>query len=288
MIYLLFSILSASSITLLFKVLERKSVPLLPAIIINYLAAFIVGILFYSGTIDLPAIRESNWFALSGITGVLFILGFFLIGITTQKAGIAITTIANKMSVIIPISFSILYYHEAMTLVKTGGIMLALIAVIMAAYRKPALGKWTTASFLPLIMFLVVGGIDSVIKLAQESYVPANDVSLFSALTFGSAGIIGIILLLFKPGYWKSFNNAWLWGLGTALGLANFGSMFFLMNALNHAQLDSSIVYGVNHLGVILVSILLALLLFHERLSLLNRIGILLAAVAISILTMLV
>ncbi len=287
MIYLLFSILSASSITLLFKVLERKSVPLLPAIIINYLAAFIVGFLFYSGTIDFQAIRESNWFALSGITGVLFILGFFLIGITTQKAGIAITTIANKMSVIIPISFSILYYHEAMTLVKTGGIMLALIAVIMAAYRKPALGKWTTVSFLPLIMFLVVGGIDSVIKLAQESYVPANDVSLFSALTFGSAGIIGIILLLFKPGLWKSFNNAWLWGLGTALGLANFGSMFFLMNALNHAQLDSSIVYGVNHLGVILVSILLALLLFHERLSLLNRIGILLAAVAISILTML-
>ncbi len=268
--------------------MDRKSAPLLPAIVINYLVAFIAGLLLFEGELSIDYVVNSSWFTLSSFTGVLFIIGFFLIGYTTQQAGIAVTTIANKMSVIIPISFSILYFNESMSYLKSGGIVLALLAVLMAAYRKRNGGEHSKITYLPLIMFLVVGGIDAIVKLAQESYVPESDVSIFSSFTFGVAGVIGIILLVFNRSVWKSFGNYWVWLLGLALGLGNFGSMYFLIYALNRSGLDSSIVYGVNHLGVILLSIILALSFFREKLSRLNIAGIILAVLAISILTMLV
>jgi len=285
MIFLILSILSSTTIAIIFKLMDHKNVALLPVIVLNYFSALLAGMLLFKGELSVDYLLSSSWLTIAILIGSLLIIGFYLIGYTTQKAGIAITTIANKMSVIIPIAFSIFYFSEAMSWLKGLGILLALVSVLMAVYKKN-LKNQKKFSFLPLIMFLVIGIIDSAVKLAQHSYVSDQDVSLFSSLSFGLAGIIGFIILAINNKQWKSFKNPWVWVFGILIGLANFGSIYFLIFALNHSGLDSSIVYGVNNMGIILISIGLAVAFFSEKLSKINLIGVLMALASVAILTL--
>lgn len=284
MIFLILSILSSTAIAIIFKLMDKQNTALLPVIVLNYFAALGAGLLLFDGELSVDYILKSDWLYIAILIGSLLIIGFYLIGYTTQKTGIAITTIANKMSVIIPISFSIFYFSEPMSLLKAIGIALALVSVLLAVYKKNK-EESKNISLLPILMFLVIGIIDSAVKLAQHSYVEAQDVSLFSSLSFGLAGIIGITSLSVQNKHWKSFKNPLVWIFGIGIGLANFGSMYFLILSLNHSGLDSSIVYGVNNMGIILISIGLAVAFFSEKLSKLNLLGVLLALVAVVILT---
>lgn len=284
MIFLLLSILSSTTIAVIFKLMAGKNIELLPVIVINYFAALAAGILLFDNELSVQYILQSSWLYISILIGSLLIIGFYLIGYTTQKAGIAITTIANKMSVIIPILFSIFYFSEETNWQKLMGMALALAAVGMAVYKKNNGDNKYQFSLLPLLMFLVIGAIDSSVKLAQHNYVPESDVSLFSAISFGLAGFIGLAILGISGKYWPSFKKPMVWTYGVLIGLANFGSLYFLIHALNKSGLDSSIVYGVNSVGIITLSVSLAILFFSEKLSRINIIGVVIALVSVMIL----
>ena len=58
----------------------------------------------------------------------------------------------------------------------------------------------------------------------------------------------------------------------------NFGSIYFLVRALNydipiHGRVDSSVVFAINNIGIVILSVLLGVLLFRERLSRANAAG---------------
>jgi drug/metabolite transporter (DMT)-like permease len=262
-------------------------VAILPAIVINYFVAFTIGFIVFKGDFSFQYIVESKWFGLAIFIGSLLIIGLYLIGYTTQRVGIAITTIANKMSVILPISFSIVYYNESMSTLKWIGIILALFSVLMAVYRKNDGQQRQIFSILPLVMFLVVGVIDSSLKLAQQDFVEAGDIPLFTASSFGLAGIIGVIILAFNPSMLAHFKSSTVWIAGILIGIVNYGTMYFLMFALEKSGLDGSIVYGINNMGIILFSILIAVVFFREKLNRINYIGISLAIIAAIMLTLL-
>jgi drug/metabolite transporter (DMT)-like permease len=288
MIFLLLSILSSTAIAVIFKLIDKKNVALFPVIILNYVAAFVVGVLLFDGEISMNYIVQSSWFGISMMIGLLLIAGFYLIGYSTQKAGIAVTVVANKMSVIIPMGFSIVRYAEKMSALKTAGIVLTLVAVLLAVYKKREASSGEKFSLWPLLMFFVIGIIDSSVKLAQQDYVPETDVSLFTAFSFGISGVIGLMIMFFKIKTFKHFSEPPVWFYGILIGLVNFGSLYFIILALSHSGMDSSIVYGMNNMGVILLSITLAVTVFSEKLSRINIVGVVLAILAALILTVLV
>lgn len=287
MIFLILSIFSSTIIALIFKLINIRKADLFSVIVINYFTALTCGFFVFDGKISAEYIVTSTWFPLSLIIGSMLIIGFYLIGYTTQKAGIAITTIANKMSVIIPILFSLFYFSETIGLIKVTGIVIALAAVLMAVYKKPQNKSNGKLSLLPIIMFLVIGLIDSLIKLAQARYIPVSDVSLFTSFSFGIAGVIGLIVLFIRKNSRKNFHNIFVWLFGISIGAANFGSIYFLILALNQSGFESSIVYGVNHVAVILLSITLGIWIFKEKINKINIFGIVLALIAITMLTVL-
>ncbi|NLI87628.1 MAG: hypothetical protein GX439_05200, partial [Bacteroidales bacterium] len=78
--------------------------------------------------------------------------------------------------------------------------------------------------------------------------------------------------------------------VGVVLGLANFGSMYFMIAALNHINpatgkpAQGSVVFGINNIGVVVLGVLLGYTFFKERPTRLNWSGIALSVVAIFIL----
>ena len=145
MVFLVFSILSSTAIALIFKHIDNKKVRTFDAIVINYFIAATIGFLINRVEINPFTIYQEKWFPLAITIGVLFIVMFYLIEKSNQKAGITVTTVAMRMAVVIPMLFSIIYYQEEVTSVKVAGTILAVVAVSLSVYKKRDEKKETTS-----------------------------------------------------------------------------------------------------------------------------------------------
>lgn len=291
MIYLILSILSSTAIYIIFKYADKFKINTFDIIIINYITASILGFII-SDIHNLNfSVFKNEWFPYSALIGVLFILLFVVIAKSSQVVGIAVTTVSNKMSVIIPIIVSIIIDPlDVLTNLKTIGIILALIAVFLTIYRKRNVNFQPHNIYLPVILFLGMGLVDSLVKFAQQNFVNDSILSIFTVVLFMMAATTGIIAKIILKTSFKNLINSktFLWGV--ALGISNYGSLYFIIRALNHKTnsgntFDGSIVFGINNLGVIALSVLFGLIFFKEKLLKINWIGISIACVAIYILS---
>ncbi len=282
MIYLLLSILASSLIFIIFKLFSKYNVDTLQAIIINYIVASISGIIAYSEPVNLTTISEEGWFFGAMILGVIFISVFNLMAITTQKNGLSVAAVATKMSLVIPILFGIFMYKESTEVLKIIGIIVALIAVYLTSMKSTGGVSINKNNLIfPILVFIGSGIIDTSLKYFETNHVAQNDVPIFSASIFGFAAIVGIITLVYKSitsNLRLSIKNV-IAGIG--LGVPNYFSIYFLIKALRHDNIDSSTIFTVNNVAVLIVSTIAGILLFREKLSLKNWIGIVLATVSI-------
>jgi len=290
MTYLLLSILSSTGIFLIFRLIEKRNVRTFPVIVINYLTASSLGFGLSREAGGVSWDFPLPFYVLAAVIGILFIIMFFIVARSSQKAGMAVTTIAGKMSVIFPIAFSILWDPgDTISLVKATGILVALPGVLFTIFKKRNKLPDLSLLYLPLILFVGMGVVDSLVKLAQHEYISDNNLSLFTALLFGISALCGILISLTNRDKLNSLFNIRVVGWGILLGLVNFGSIFFLVRTLNYRHpvngtIDSSVVFGINNIGIVALSVLLGVLLFRERLSRLNIAGILICIVATIIL----
>ncbi|HNQ68078.1 MAG TPA: hypothetical protein PKN32_06860 [Bacteroidales bacterium] len=286
MIWLLFSILSSAGIYVIFKFVDKGKMPLLNIIVINYLIAAIFGFLL-AGKFPFHDILKSEWLLTGLILGVLLIVLFFMVGLSSAKAGISITTVACKMAVAIPMVFAIIAYKESVGIVKIISIIFALAAVILSVYKKSSTNsKFNKLSIiLPLALFIGMGIENSLLIFSKEKYINADMSSVYTASLFSVALLSGLLLISFKPIMIKNFANSKIWLTGTLLGLTNFGSIYFMLRALNSEVFTNSVTYGIVNIGIVTISVLVGTLFFKEKLSKLNISGVVISIIAIILLT---
>ena len=104
MIHILYSIILFNVLVIIFKMFEKYQVNNLLALTFNYITACVCSYFFLDSNFTITYLINVNWIFHAISIGVLFIVTFYLYGYGTQKAGVAITTIANKMSLIIPVT----------------------------------------------------------------------------------------------------------------------------------------------------------------------------------------
>lgn len=275
MIFLLLSVLSSSVIFVVFKLFHKFKINTLQAIIFNYFVACTAGILIDDRPFNPARIPSEPWFFGILILGVLFICIFYLAALTTQRSGLSVVSVATKMSVAIPVLFGILMYNESTGLIKISGIILALIAVYLTSIKKKEGITIRKRNLVyPLMVFFGSGIIDTTIKYLESSYVAEVDVALFSSSIFGTAGSIGVLVLIFQAfrGELKLSIKNVLGGI--MLGIPNFGSIYFLVLALRSNGVESSTIFPLNNVAIVMVSTFLGILLFKEKMLLKNWIGI--------------
>lgn len=199
---------------------------------------------------------------------------------SSQINGVGVTSVATKMSLVIPVLFSVLYYKDVLSIFQVLGIFLALVAVYLASMQQNVqLNK--RYLWLPLMVFLGSGIIDTSIKFFQEGYLQDSEYPIFSSTVFGAAALSGFVFLgstrLKKP---IKFNFKSILG-GICLGVPNYFSIFFLLRALNHETINSSSIFTLNNVAIVLFSNLLGIVLFKEHLSSKNWLGVVLAVISI-------
>jgi len=284
--FLLLSILCSTVIFIIFKCFDKYNVNTLQAIVVNYFTASVFGYLNYDSPVSFSEITQSNWFLGAIGLGVLFITIFNVMALTAQKNGLSVASVASKMSVVIPVIFGLYMYNETLNFQKGLGIILALVAVYLASVKAKSEEKINIKSFyLPVILFLGSGIIDTSIKYIETKLLSDNGIPLFSASIFSIAGLIGIGLITFKS-YKSAFSINFKAILGGAiLGIVNYYSIYTILKALNMENFESSTIFTVNNVAIVTLSTLIGLLFFKEKLILKNWIGIGVAIISIVLVT---
>lgn len=286
MFFLVLSILVATLFGISFKVLAVKNINSFQAIIINYIVAGSLGFLTTkSGLTPFNVIHES-FMPFAFALGIVFILSLIAIAKTTAKYGISVAQVANRMSLVIPISIAIMFYGDAITFLKVIGFILALTAVYLVSHKESS--EKTNEKLwwlLPLMVFVLAGILDSSLNYAQRFLVNDLNIDAFLSAIFSSAFIVGSIVLAYQLTIKK---EKFLWSsvpAGVIVGLINYGVMYFFMKALNSHALEPSVLFPINNLSILILSTIISVLVFKEKLSVKNWIGIGLSLLAIFILS---
>ena len=290
MIYLLLSILSSTGIFLLFRSFPKWNVSTFPAIIINYLVAMACGIAMLSDDFHIKDQLGEPWLQGGLIVGCLFISLFYLMAYTAQKIGVAVSSMATKMSMVIPVAwFMITDPNDPFSRLKTAGVVLAIASVIFTSGKSQTEGIKSKYLLFPLIIFIGSGIIDLVIGHFSEGHLSErNQQYLFTSAPFFTSGVLGILFLSMGAALGKTKVNinaaTVLWG--AVLGLVNFASIFFLVNTFEVRLMERSAIIPINNLGIIMLSAILASIIFKEQFTREKILGIALAVVAIALVSM--
>lgn len=245
---------------LLFKVFELRRVALLPAIVVNYYAAFLCG-----AWVAPPwqAGDLSTLWLPCALLAFLFISIFYLTGLSAQQAGVAATAVASKMSLVLTVLFAVYLYGDRPGLWGWTGIALALVGVVLSSWMPG--GRATPGAWgLPLLLFLGNAVIDITINWVQRTRLTEATEAVFPTLVFGGAGVLGTLWVL-RGSERKAFTAASTWIGGLLLGLVNYAALFFVVKALARSGMPSSSVYPLVNIVVILFGTGLSVLLFRER-----------------------
>ena len=280
MIWLVLSITTSSFLYVIFKYFEVFKINTLHAIIINYIVACITGFVSYGRMPNVEQITTANWLYYAIFLGALFIFIFNIMALTSQKNGLSVAAVAGKMSLVIPVIAGIWLYNESMCWMKIVGILLALVSVYLTSVKtKEDIQLDKRLLIFPIVLFLGSGIIDTTLKYAEKMHVPDGEEPLFSAMCFAMAFLIGIVVLIYEATQKRLLTLRSIVG-GIALGIPNYFSIYFIIKTLKNGM-ESSVVYPINHVGTVLFTSLLGIILFKERLIPKNYIGIAVAIMAI-------
>lgn len=281
MLYLALSVLSSTWIFVVFKVYDVYKVQTLIAIIVNYFTACSVGLLLYDQPLEIQQILGASWIWGPIFMGVLFITIFNLMAKTSQVAGVSVASVATKMSLVIPVLLGVLLYREQLSAFETIGILLALAAVYLVSGKGKGIHVDRKHLILPILVFLGSGVIDSSIKYFEEEHLSDPEIPIFSSMIFGFAALSGLVFIAIRPNKKEMKLNMKNVLGGVALGIPNYFSIYFLIRALRSDLLGSAAIFTINNVAIVMLSTLIGILLFKEKLTPKNWAGVALSVLSI-------
>lgn len=285
MVYLILGIIANALIFLAFRSFSIFKMDNLQAIVVNYYVCVFTGLIFIGKPTILLSVdfgASWSWFAL--FMGLLLVVGFYAASLTAQLLGVSVTSVASKMSMVFPILFSLFFMNiesKSFTILNYLGMALAVFSIYLSSIRKDAKSNLKVRRkyflLLPFVVFIVGGLIDTFINYSNHSLMTAENEEVFPIFLFASAALIGTIFLFFQKRKLALKN---LIG-GIYLGIPNYFAIYLVFKALTVFQNNGAVFFPIYNVGIILLSSVAAIIIFKERLSKINFLGLGLSVIAL-------
>ncbi|AZY48358.1 membrane protein [Bordetella avium] len=274
LLFLPFSVLCSVGLAVFLKLARRQGIDARQAILTNYAVASALCLLLLQP--DLNRLPQGSLLLALGGLGVLLPLIFMALAQSVRAAGIVRTDAAQRLSLFIALGAAFVLFGEVFTARKLAGIALA-CAALFCLLRKPAHDGGERGAWLwPLVVWVGYGLIDVLFK------VMARGGAGFPAALLGAfvlAGLLMLAYLLWRGAAWRARDLA----AGVLLGLINFGNIYSYIRAHQSLPDQPALVFASMNMGVIAVGTAAGALLFSEKLSALNGLGLALALAAVAV-----
>jgi drug/metabolite transporter (DMT)-like permease len=283
MLYVFLSICCSVIVSVLLKLAKRYQIDVSQAVTWNYSIAILLTWFFFKPS--LPSLHNAPLGLYAGLGFLLPVL-FIIMARSVRVAGIVRTDVAQRLSLFIPLLASFLLFGDHLNALKIIGLVIGFAAMLCSipwqkktANRKVVSNAWMYL----LVVFFGIGVIDILFKqVAAFKAVPYTaSLLVVYILSFVVGLLILIVRILTKQTKfsWPHIMFGWI------LGVANFGNILFYLKAHTALSGSPSTVFSAMNIGVIALGTLVGLVVFNERLSVLNKIGVALAVVAIVVIT---
>ena len=280
MIPLILTILCSTTITLLLKYNDEKKGTAIVLLTANYFVATIITLLFLLFT---PNNSYSIVTLLFGaLLAFMFVFSFFMFTKAVSVAGAALASVSARLSVVIPIVFSMIFFNEKANYFHIPGFIFTLFTTFLFYYslRNGSPTKTAKLTDYLYLLFLLMGiGLNDFCMKIFEQKRPETDTSFFLFGIFFFAFIYSAIYVFVN----KIKIERQTLAIGAVLGVPNIFSSFFLLGALT--QLPAIIVYPVSNIGIILLTTLAAAIIWKERLNPFGKCALISGLVAILLLS---
>lgn len=274
MLYLALAIVCGTTYSILFKLFACKGLDSLQAIAFNYLTAFGLGVIVggvSENGIVLPA-SVGSW-VVAVVLGLTFAGAFVLMARSTERSGVTLTTVASRVSLVIPVVCSHLLFPECDT-PRWGAIAVILLALVLMfvppkGKRDEVMQPVRTHRKVPMVLYplgvwLLFGINNFGLKVAQTELISPQESAMFSAVIFLFATMFSAVWWQTKGGDRRRLELRSALG-GVALGLANFFVTWGMLRGL--AQVPASTFFPTYHTTIVALVALVGTMVFKERLS---------------------
>lgn len=282
MIYILLSVICSVTVAILLKLAKRYQINIIQAVTVNYFTALTLCFLLFKPEVNLitPSAPWPIYIALA----ILLPSIFLVLAASVKKLGIVKTDVAQRLSLFIPILAAYFIFEEGFNQYKLIGLGLGFLAILLTFIRKSDMEKKSSNWIYPIAVFLGFGIIDVLFKQIALYKTMPYTTSIFTVFTMAFLVSLALVsyFVITKKTKLQLVNLA----CGLILGLFNFGNILFYMKAHKALSENPSTVFAAMNLGVIVVGSLVGILVFKEKLSKLNYVGIGLALVAVIFITL--
>ena len=267
MLFLCLSVLSTALVSIIMRLSTGRVTYNLGMLTMNYivctlLSGFLGG---YQGALNLADPRIGTVLLMGTVNGALYLMGFVLMQMNVRKNGVVLTSIFQKLGLLVTLVISVVFYKEIPDFLQGFGFVIAIFAIVMMNYRKGGEKVGSRAAL--IAMLLSCGMADAMSKIFTESGAQALE-GQFLFYTFAVA--MGLAAVFMKSKGQKIGRQEILFG--TLIAIPNFFCSMFLLGALE--SLSAVVVYPVFSVGGILVVTLAGILVFRERLTKQQWIGV--------------
>ncbi|OOF69366.1 DMT family transporter [Rodentibacter caecimuris] len=277
--YLIFAILCSVAVSVLLKIARQRNIIIEQAIAFNYIMAislcyFLLKPDFQGKTFtEFFVHSESRWIFIS--LGILLPCVFIFMSKAVEFAGIVRSDAAQRLSLFLPILAAFFIFNEDLSQSKLVGVALAFIG-LFCLLSKPH--KQSAVNFKGILGLLSVwlgyGIIDILFKQVSKSG-GAFTTTLF--IVFSLSACVMFIYLLFKKTQWSVSGFVG----GIILGILNFFNILFYIKAHQNFGTNPTLVFAGMNIGVICLGTIIGALVFKEKISKINSVGIVCSLAAI-------
>jgi len=275
-------------LAIIFKSFQRYEVDNLHAIVANYFVCVLVASAVLGEWAFPFDFIERPWAIWAVILAILFITGFNVMALSFQKSGVALTAIIQKMSLILPVAFAIALYGEPLTILKGGGIIIALLAVLLvnkpSSADAPKVSLLDPIILLPLLTFVMSGIIEIILFYVEVEGLVAEEGIIFTSTCFGLAGLFGAVYSIVRSIRRKVWPQVKDVVAGMVLGLPNFFSIYLLVLLLSQGW-QGSVLFPINSVSILIATSIVGFILYKEKADKYKLVGIVLGALAISLIS---
>jgi len=276
---LIIAVLCSVAVSVLLKVARKRNIVIQQAIAFNYIVA--LSLSWFLLKPDFKGLKFTDFIAQSENTPIFLALGillpsvFIIMSKAVEFAGIVRSDAAQRLSLFLPILAAFLIFHETLSQSKVVGIVLAFVGLFCLLSKPNQQSAVDFRGVLGLIgVWFGYGIIDILFKQVAKSG-GAFPTTLFIA--FSLAACIMFIYLLFKRTQW---NVASFIG-GIILGVLNFFNILFYIKAHQSFGANPTLVFAGMNIGVICLGTITGALIFKEKISKVNWLGIVFSLCAI-------
>jgi len=279
MSYLLLAVICSVLVSVLLKLARRHRLDVTQMVTWNYLVAAGLGALLLRPPMASLQQGHAPWAALLALAVVLPGL-FLILGRAVAEAGIVRSDVAQRLSLLLSLLAAFLLFGEQAGAWRMVGLGLGLVAIAAITMRggntNGSDGSWRWL----LAVWMGFALVDVLLKTVALSGTPST------AALIVCFSLAFVLMLALQAGRHISGRSRFGWrhlGGGVLLGLLNLGNILFYVRAHQELHDSPATVFAGMNIGVVVLGALVGIFVFNERTSIGNRIGLLLAVVAIAL-----